>query len=95
MDLVIWTNIEANCVIISACIPMLLPFVELILGKNFLNGGGQVFSLVTFGSHPRQEYGNLPNDGAAEKGAGAGRREDWLRQVQGGVHVQSKQIDRA
>ncbi|SPQ25744.1 4b21163e-68a6-4bdd-8da7-29f53bda3888 [Thermothielavioides terrestris] len=39
VNIVIWTTIEANAVIISACIPMLMPFVELVFGENFLRGG--------------------------------------------------------
>ena len=76
VDLVIWTSIEANSVIISACIPMLLPVVELIFGENFLNGGDQMRSLRTFRTYPKQSYGNIPHDGAVEMEAGARGRED-------------------
>ncbi|KAI3573453.1 hypothetical protein IWW34DRAFT_756206 [Fusarium oxysporum f. sp. albedinis] len=36
-SLVIWITIETNSVIIAACIPMLLPFLELLFGKKFLS----------------------------------------------------------
>ncbi|SCO92509.1 related to integral membrane protein PTH11 [Fusarium oxysporum] len=36
-SLVIWISVETNSVIIAACIPMLLPFLELLFGKRFLS----------------------------------------------------------
>ncbi|KAL4931390.1 uncharacterized protein BDV17DRAFT_297144 [Aspergillus undulatus] len=36
-DLVMWTNVEANVVIIASCIPTLQPVLELILGKRKLS----------------------------------------------------------
>ncbi|KAH7124441.1 hypothetical protein EDB81DRAFT_765800 [Dactylonectria macrodidyma] len=36
-NLFMWTSIETNSVIIAACIPMLLPLVELCFGKRFLS----------------------------------------------------------
>ncbi|EAW11090.1 uncharacterized protein ACLA_067270 [Aspergillus clavatus NRRL 1] len=36
-DLVIWTNIESDVVIIGSCIPTLQPLLEMILGKRSLN----------------------------------------------------------
>ncbi|KAK4166984.1 hypothetical protein QBC43DRAFT_11845 [Cladorrhinum sp. PSN259] len=95
VDLVIWTSIEANSVIISACIPMLLPLVELIVGENFLNGGenspnrgSRTRSLSTIRTHPKQLYGNHSDGDTVEKEAGTQMKADWLRQVQGS-HVQS------
>jgi hypothetical protein len=38
-NLIIWTSIEANCVIMAACLPLLMPLAELIFGKNFLSSG--------------------------------------------------------
>ena len=80
MDLVTWTSIEANSVIISACIPMLMPLVELIFGENFLSGG----------SKPRlrtiQTYSGLENNsGSVELGikTRATDREDWQQQFLG------------
>ncbi|EYE99323.1 uncharacterized protein EURHEDRAFT_446911 [Aspergillus ruber CBS 135680] len=35
-DLVMWTNIESNVVIVASCIPTLQPILELILGKRSL-----------------------------------------------------------
>ncbi|KAJ5133750.1 hypothetical protein N7526_005115 [Penicillium atrosanguineum] len=35
-DLVMWTNIEANVVVIASCIPTLQPLLELIMGKRTL-----------------------------------------------------------
>ncbi|KAL4942742.1 hypothetical protein BDV06DRAFT_157794 [Aspergillus oleicola] len=36
-DLVMWTNVETNVVIIASCIPTLQPVLELILGKRKLS----------------------------------------------------------
>ncbi|KAH7176896.1 hypothetical protein EDB81DRAFT_773735 [Dactylonectria macrodidyma] len=36
-SLIIWICVETNSVIIAACIPMLLPLLELVLGKKFLS----------------------------------------------------------
>ncbi|KAJ5295815.1 hypothetical protein PENANT_c001G05068 [Penicillium antarcticum] len=33
-DLVMWTNVEANIVVIASCIPTLQPLLEIILGKR-------------------------------------------------------------
>ncbi|KAL1964903.1 hypothetical protein VTN77DRAFT_6256 [Rasamsonia byssochlamydoides] len=38
-DLVIWTSIEGNTIIIAACIPTLAPLIELALGKRALGSG--------------------------------------------------------
>ncbi|KAL4887926.1 hypothetical protein BDV59DRAFT_196874 [Aspergillus ambiguus] len=35
-DLVIWTSVESNVVILASCIPTLQPLIELILGKRTL-----------------------------------------------------------
>ncbi|KAI9926120.1 hypothetical protein ASPWEDRAFT_138454 [Aspergillus wentii DTO 134E9] len=37
VPLVIWTNVEANMVIIASCIPTLQPLLELIMGKRKLS----------------------------------------------------------
>jgi hypothetical protein len=81
VDLVIWTSIEANCVIISACIPMLLPMVEVIFGNGFLDGGGQMHGLRSFRTHPKEAYGNLSDDGAVDIGAGATVGKACLQQA--------------
>ncbi|KAF5255854.1 hypothetical protein FOXYS1_13707 [Fusarium oxysporum] len=48
-NLVIWVSIEANCVIMAACIPILMPLAELIFGKNFLsNGPSSIKGLTSF-----------------------------------------------
>ncbi|KAL3478272.1 hypothetical protein BJX99DRAFT_256598 [Aspergillus californicus] len=36
-DLVLWTNVESNVVIIASCIPTLQPVLELIMGKRKLS----------------------------------------------------------
>jgi hypothetical protein len=81
VDLVIWTSIEANSVIISACIPMLMPLVELIFGENFLSGGSKP-RLRTIQTHSELEN----NSGIVELGmkTRAREREDWQEQFQGG-----------
>ncbi|KAF4760718.1 hypothetical protein HAV15_006113 [Penicillium sp. str.  len=40
-DLVMWTNIEANVVVIASCIPTLQPLLEVILGKRALGSYSQ------------------------------------------------------
>ncbi|CAP71655.1 uncharacterized protein PODANS_6_40 [Podospora anserina S mat+] len=37
-DVVLWTNIEANCVIIGACIPCLYPLIRKLFGNSALGG---------------------------------------------------------
>ncbi|GLA45976.1 hypothetical protein AnigIFM63604_007935 [Aspergillus niger] len=39
-DLVIWTSIESNVVILASCIPTLQPLLEIILGKRSLRSTG-------------------------------------------------------
>ncbi|KAK3901759.1 hypothetical protein C8A05DRAFT_44664 [Staphylotrichum tortipilum] len=36
-DVIIWATVEANCVLIAACIPMLMPLLELWFGAYFLS----------------------------------------------------------
>ncbi|KAJ5467431.1 hypothetical protein N7475_005183 [Penicillium sp. IBT 31633x] len=40
-DLVMWTNIEADVVVIASCIPTLQPLLEIILGKRALGSYSQ------------------------------------------------------
>ncbi|GAB1313432.1 hypothetical protein MFIFM68171_03642 [Madurella fahalii] len=80
VDLVIWTSIEANSVIISACIPMLMPLVELIFGENFLSGDRKP-QLRTIQTYPQVE--NTPGDDGMGIKAGAKDMEDWKKQFQG------------
>jgi hypothetical protein len=82
VDLVTWTSIEANSVIISACIPMLMPLVELIFGNHFLSGGSNP-RLRTIQTHSELEN----NSGFVELGMETRerqrKREDWQQQFQG------------
>ncbi|KAF2272091.1 uncharacterized protein EI97DRAFT_453285 [Westerdykella ornata] len=79
VNLVIWTSIEANSVIISACIPMLLPLVELIFGKNFLSSAKPRLRAIQTSS----ELENNPSNVELGTEAGATEREDWQQQFQG------------
>lgn len=61
-DLVLWTNIEANCVIIGACIPCLYPLVKKVFGASALSGGtprhqnqNQGGTIITIGSSPKRQ----------------------------------------
>lgn len=82
MDLIIWTSIEANSVIISACIPMLMPLVEIIFGENFLNGGEADIHLPTIESvHERENTSDNSDVGVKASAKG---REDWRKRFQGG-----------
>ncbi|KAK4651098.1 hypothetical protein QC762_0089170 [Podospora pseudocomata] len=40
-DVVLWTNIEANCVIIGACIPRLYPLIRKVFGKSALGSSAR------------------------------------------------------
>ncbi|KAJ5221642.1 uncharacterized protein N7469_010529 [Penicillium citrinum] len=51
-DLVMWTNIEADVVIIASCIPTLQPLLELVLGKR------------TLGSYSNGQSGPYKNSGS-------------------------------
>lgn len=61
-DVVLWTNIEANFVLIGACIPTLFPLMRKLFGASVLGGSsggaptpgksGQSNGMQTFGSHP-------------------------------------------
>ncbi|KAH6627307.1 hypothetical protein F5144DRAFT_575494 [Chaetomium tenue] len=60
-DLVLWTNIEANCVLFGACIPCLFPLVEKIFGASALSGRAprhqnqdQGGTAITIGSSPKK-----------------------------------------
>jgi hypothetical protein len=80
VDLVTWTSIEANSVIISACIPMLMPLVELIFGNHFLSGASRP-RLRTI--QTRSELEN--NSGFVELGMEIRERQrtDWQQQFHG------------
>ncbi|KAK4122267.1 hypothetical protein N657DRAFT_646950 [Parathielavia appendiculata] len=79
--LVIWTSIEANSVIISACIPMLMPMAERIFGENFLSGGYKPrIRTITTLTHPeREDTSSNAHSGAM---ACAREREDWHQRAQ-------------
>lgn len=46
-NVVLWTNIEANCVLIGACIPTLFPLARKLFGASIMGGS-------TGPSKPRQ-----------------------------------------
>ncbi|KAK3902693.1 hypothetical protein C8A05DRAFT_33597 [Staphylotrichum tortipilum] len=63
-DVVLWTNIEGNFVLIGACIPTLLPLVRKIFGQSALGGStpnkesnqkdsGPNNTIITIGSYPK------------------------------------------
>lgn len=68
-DVVIWTNVEANCVLIGACIPTMFPLVKKLFGKTALGGStgpsggssnkktGDSNPIVTIGSYPKKKRG--------------------------------------
>jgi hypothetical protein len=90
VNLVIWTSIEANSVIISACIPMLMPLVELIFGENFLSGGSKP-QLRTIQTNTQPE--NASGDGEEERKTRPLEREDWQKQLQGAAKSSEKSLD--
>ncbi|GAB1321092.1 Rhodopsin domain-containing protein [Madurella fahalii] len=59
-DVVLWTNIEGNCVLIGACIPTLFPLVKKLFGASALGDGtpkesGPTNTVVTIGSYPKNK----------------------------------------
>lgn len=52
-------SIETNCVIIAACIPMLLPFLELLFGKRLLSAPPPSSLSRVSDSKPGSRTGNL------------------------------------
>jgi hypothetical protein len=90
VNLVIWTSIEANSVIISACIPMLMPLVELIFGENFLSGGsGPQLRTIQTETQPENASGN----GEQDRRTRPLEREDWKQQLQGAAKLSEKSVD--
>ena len=64
-DIILWTNIEANCVLIGACIPTLYPLAKQIFGSAVLGGStpnrgasgpdDPSAGIVTIGSHGKRK----------------------------------------
>ncbi|EHA26268.1 hypothetical protein ASPNIDRAFT_135545, partial [Aspergillus niger ATCC 1015] len=54
-DLVIWTSIESNVVILASCIPTLQPLLEIILGKRSLRNIGSQDSILQIGDDHEDE----------------------------------------
>ncbi|KAL2257016.1 hypothetical protein VTK26DRAFT_773 [Humicola hyalothermophila] len=63
-DVVIWTNIEGNCVLIGACIPTLYPLVKKLFGAKALGStpragskkqSGPNNTIITIGSYPQKK----------------------------------------
>ncbi|KAK3905154.1 hypothetical protein C8A05DRAFT_13004 [Staphylotrichum tortipilum] len=62
-DIVLWTNIEGNCVLIGACIPTLYPLIKKLFGARALAASStpQHLHIVTFGSHPKEKPPQPPH----------------------------------
>ncbi|KAL2272071.1 hypothetical protein VTJ83DRAFT_1442 [Remersonia thermophila] len=64
-DVVLWTNIEGNCVLIGACIPCMYPLVKKMFGSSVLGGSTSnkyshqnptgPSAIVTIGSYPTKK----------------------------------------
>jgi len=61
-DVVLWTNIEANFVLIGACIPTMFPLVKKLFGSSALGGDssakkptGDSNPIATIGSYPKKK----------------------------------------
>ncbi|KAL2132153.1 hypothetical protein VTI74DRAFT_4159 [Chaetomium olivicolor] len=64
-DVVLWTNIEGNCVLIGTCIPTLFPLAKKVFGATVLGGGtpknshqkqsGPNRAIITIGSYPKNK----------------------------------------
>ncbi|EXM14085.1 hypothetical protein FOTG_17490 [Fusarium oxysporum f. sp. vasinfectum 25433] len=65
-DVAIWQLTEANSVIIAACIPMLLPLVELWFGKDLLAGGQRTLRRVDITLDRMEEVCNKAPDGGQQ-----------------------------
>ncbi|KAK1756624.1 hypothetical protein QBC47DRAFT_452027 [Echria macrotheca] len=66
-DVVLWTNIEANFVLIGTCIPTLFPLVRQIFGSSALGGSGAV-------SKGQKPTGDHSSSGPASAFASAKKR---------------------
>ncbi|KAK0745694.1 hypothetical protein B0T18DRAFT_428801 [Schizothecium vesticola] len=68
-DVVLWTNIEANFVLIGACIPTLFPLMRKLFGASVLGGssGGAPTPGKSGKSNGMQTFGSHPNTGKIKK----------------------------
>ncbi|KAL2855661.1 hypothetical protein BJX68DRAFT_217541 [Aspergillus pseudodeflectus] len=88
-DLVLWTNVESNVVIIASCIPTLQPVLELILGKRNLSSYSNSRNKYK-GSHQLHDYsyeaskGSKPPRKTDTTITGVGSQESILQDTQGG-----------
>ncbi|RAL08719.1 uncharacterized protein BO97DRAFT_472830 [Aspergillus homomorphus CBS 101889] len=81
-DLIIWTNIESNIVIIASCIPTLQPFLELLLGNRTASSYSN--------SRKRNKCGSsFPDDShdSRSKGAKAQKRNLTIATVESQEHI--------
>ncbi|PYH88911.1 integral membrane protein [Aspergillus ellipticus CBS 707.79] len=69
-DLVIWTNIESNVVIIASCIPTLQPVLELILGRRTTSSSNN-------NSRNRYKGSNQPDSSYDNSNLSKPRKPDW------------------
>ncbi|KAK0618826.1 hypothetical protein B0T14DRAFT_583999 [Immersiella caudata] len=59
-DVVLLTNIEANFVLIDACIPTMFPLVEKLFGSNALGGDSSGYKKATDDTNPIVTIGSYP-----------------------------------
>ncbi|KAL3458364.1 hypothetical protein BJX64DRAFT_292285 [Aspergillus heterothallicus] len=64
-DLVLWTNVESDVVIIASCIPTLQPVLELILGKRNLSSYNSSRNKYK-GSHQLHDYSYEASKGGSK-----------------------------
>ncbi|KAL4881813.1 hypothetical protein BJY04DRAFT_227598 [Aspergillus karnatakaensis] len=87
-DLVLWTNVESDVVIIASCIPTLQPVLELILGKRKLSSYSGSKNKYK-GSHQLHDYSFEPSKGSKARKTdltitGVESQESILREEAGG-----------
>ncbi|PLB51166.1 hypothetical protein P170DRAFT_355966 [Aspergillus steynii IBT 23096] len=76
VPLVIWTNVEANVVVIASCIPTLQPLLELILGKRKLTSGGKSNSRHKYYQQSSQQ-GHDPSQSHRSRRSHALHKQDY------------------
>ncbi|KAM7203882.1 hypothetical protein V8F33_001853 [Rhypophila sp. PSN 637] len=84
-NVVLWTNIEANSVVISACIPLLLPLMKKIFGSSALGGSTGKSGGAVSGNSAKSKSGN-GTSGLVTFGAGSSKRSKTLSSHFDGTH---------
>ncbi|KAH8429530.1 uncharacterized protein LDX57_007192 [Aspergillus melleus] len=90
VPLVIWTNVEANVVVIASCIPTLQPLLELILGKRKLTSNGKSNSRHKYYQQSSQQ-GNEPSSQSNHHNSRRSRRALHKQDITLTTNVESRE----